>query len=131
MRFGPRPPWTRSHEKFAKAWGDLQQALARQGSGGSMRSCDWTYRRWGVWNVRDLTPAEARAGCRQLGAWRAAVEGRIREIRAYPRQWERNQARRRRFTAGTTAYARGGEFENLIRGTALEALGGLMPEDSR
>lgn len=127
-RFEPRGPWTRAHEKFAKAWGDLGIACARRGAAGPMSLGDWLFARWRVWNIRHLTPAQAKNGARQLNAWRGGVEGWCFSVTAYPRQWKRN--RRRADSARNTASMRGPEFENLIRGTALEALGGLVPAES-
>jgi hypothetical protein len=116
-------PWTRAHEKFAKAWGDLAAATSRIGAGNLEH---WLYVRWGVRRIRELTPAQARCASRQVNAWRSGIQHGT-PCREYPRQWRRN---RRRVTAYKTAASAGGEFENLIRGTALEALGGLVVTDS-
>lgn len=157
-RFEPMRPWTRSHEKFAKAWGELQNALGRLGvqmAGDRLGS--WLHARWGVHTIRELRPAQARAGCRQLNAWRASVERRCDGYREYPRQVRRNYRRHllrtlsppdgdyaahvRRVdarvttvfgarSADKTASTQPEKFENLIAGTPLAGLGRLMPSES-
>lgn len=71
LRHEPLGPWTRAHEKFAKAWGDLVACGAARS--GSLER--WMFVRWGVRRIRHLTPAQARHGCRQLNAWRGGCQG--------------------------------------------------------
>lgn len=155
-RFEPMRPWTRSHEKFAEAWGRLASSEPRLEMGAAKLE-RWIYVRWGVHRIRELTVAQARAGCRQLNAWRASAEGRAVEYRVHARQMRRNYRRRllrtlspcdgdfaaylreidRRVTsafgsrtAGKTAITAPEKFENLISGTALAGLGRLIASES-
>jgi len=144
-RFEPLQPWTRSHEKFVRAWGTLDQAIAERGAVRPLPLHRWLSARWGVSFVRALTVAQVRAAARQVNAWRAGVEGRVDGYREFPRQWRRNQRRSRAWTsaergqfaaawdaaAGNTASSPPDKFENLIAGTALAGLGRLMPTESQ
>lgn len=67
-----KPPWTRAHERFAKAWLALQAQQLRRGWHVSPDLSRWIERRWSVFNIRELTPAQARHGARQLNAWRGS-----------------------------------------------------------
>lgn len=129
-RFEPMRPWTRAHEKFVKAWEQLHGEQARLGFNvHNLRR--WLFIRWSVETVRELTPAQARAGSRQLHAWRAGVEGRTTVWGNYPRQARRQRRRAEAVRAASnTASTRGTDFENLISGTALAGLGRLMPTES-
>jgi hypothetical protein len=130
-RFEPMRPWTRSHEKFADAWGELGIACAASPWWAGGKLSNWLFVRWGVHTIRELTPAQARAGCRQLNAWRASVEGRTQGFREYPRQWRRNRRVAAAYrTASKTAGATLEKSENLIVGVALAGLGRLMPTES-
>lgn len=143
-RFEPMRPWTRAHEKFARAWGELQQVCARRGI--TLRDlASWLEVRVGVDRIRELTPAQARWASRQVNAWRGSMLGLYDWSRAreYPRQYGRNRRRARAFSAGdrrefqaaweksagNTADAHASNFQNLIAGTALEALGRVMPSE--
>lgn len=132
MRFDPKPPWTRAHERLMRAWELLHQAHARRGFDGPRSLGDWCLAKFGVRVPRRLTVAQARQGRRCLNAWRAGMEG-LRPFRRYPRQERRNAAQiaaRRAVAAYTTAGALGTSYADAIRGKALECLGGLMPTES-
>lgn len=116
LRHEPRPPWTRAHEKFAKAWGDLDNARARAG-GEPGDLGRWLMVRWGVLRIIALTPQQARAGCRQLNAWRASLERKVFEPVPYPRQWRRNRRRaeeHRRAADSTAIIVRASSADMLI-----------------
>lgn len=132
MRFEPKPPWTRDHERLVRAWEQLHQARALQGDTSSDGLGAWCFRKFGVHHARRLTVAQARQARRSLHAWRAGIEG-LAEWRRHPRQERRSKRRidaRRAATAYNTAGIRGADYAEAIRGTALESLGRLMPSES-
>ncbi len=132
MRFEPKPPWTRDHERVIRAWEQLHQAYAGRGQSDSSSLRNWLLRKFGVASTRRLTASQARQARRSLHAWRAGIEG-LAEWRRRPRQERRNKRRidaRRAAAAYNTAGVRGADYAEAIRGTALECLGGLMPAES-
>ena len=75
--FAAGPRWTAAHERFVIALHALHSAQARRGWAGPPPSMPhWIQGRWKVSRIIDLTPAQCRHGCRQMNAWRAAVENR-------------------------------------------------------
>lgn len=92
---------TRAHFKFAKAWALLRATLGAQAPVSLAR---WMGVRWGVEALQDLTPQQARAGARQLHAWRGSLTHGA-PMNAYPRQWRRNARNRARWEARQRAAA--------------------------
>lgn len=131
MRAEPKKPWLRAHEAFLVAWCDLHDAHLRRGRKPwpSDRG-RWLFQRWGVRRVIDLTPAQARAGSRQLHALRGAIEGRYSSFREYPRQWRRNLRRAKAFTAIETATNHLEAGRRALQRRASAGAGGVMPTDS-